>query len=185
MGVKFLCLLLALCLVGGQQTPDPGCPVIDASVLGNTEAPSQEGAIAASFSLGQGLSLPLVQLLAFRSVCLAPAASRDLYRFASVIANFSCEPGVLCPTNGGVGGSNFSAQFDFECLDVRTDGAGPRWVASLFGGSYTSPPDGTFSTLPRTDCAFCVNPSPSVAGVLGLSPDVETHCQGRSCEGTR
>lgn len=181
MEVKFSCLLLlllVLCLAEGQ-TPDAECPEIDADVLGSTEAPTQAGAIAASFSLGQGLSPPLVQLFAFRSVCLAPAATRGLYRFASVVANFSCE-GVLCPATSA-GGSNFSAQFDFQCVDFSSGGAAPRWEASLFGGSYTSPPNGSFSTPTRTDCAFCVSPSPSVAGVLGLSPDVETHCQGEAC----
>ena len=175
MAVEFLCLLLVLPFVGGQ---DAECPVIDGSILGTTDAPSHDGAIAASFALGQGLFPPLVQLFAFRRVCLSPAASRGLYRFASVIANFSCE-GVLCPPSGGVGGLNFTAQFDFECVDFA-NGIGPHWGASLLGGSYTGPPDGTFSTRLRTNCSFCVNPSPDVAGVLGLTPDVETHCQGWS-----
>lgn len=175
-----LLLLLILFLNGcSQVTGQSECPIVQASDLGDTSAPSSmPGIIADSASGGDASSRPDVQLFAYQTVCLAVGVERDRYRFASVLAEYSCHGAVSVLSKiacDEVGTTNYTAQFDVECDDGAWELATSTIVSS--GTNVFQPPDATFDTALRQDCSFCVDPSRS-ADLGGRDIDTETHCAG-------
>ena len=173
--LKMLLLLLilfsaAVSLARGQNE----CPEIQESELGSTTTPGTSGLIADAVTLGDSGSAPDILVLDSQTVCLAVGPTRDRYRYASVVVSFNCF-GSLAPGNAlGISSCNgdLTVQFDFECV------AGPQWqrALTLGGDNVFNPADGSLTTSLRTDCSFCVDPT--IAGSLGLTADMATHCAG-------
>ena len=160
-----LVIVLSCTSVRGQE-----CPGIQESELGSTTTPGTSGLIADAITLGDPGSAPDILVLDSQTVCFAAAATRDQYRYASVVVSFNCS-GSLAPGNAlGIStcDGELTVQFDFECV------AGPQWqrALTLGGDNVFNPADGNLTTSLKTDCSFCVDPA--IAGSLGtklfLSP---------------
>ena len=167
-----VCLLLFLLYARAQE-----CNEIQISDLGSNETASTDGAIAQLISAGQA-GTPDVLVISSRTVCLAAAATRDKYRFASVIATYDCggPASAVCPP----GPYPRTDQFEFRCEDP-----GPIWQeTTLLADDRNVPVNPSITTL-RRDCSFCI--SPDDAATLMISPtqnpvDPETHCAGNIIE---
>ena len=142
---------LVVALASCQQ-----CSMVTESDLGNTTTPSTNGLISDAFTVsGDNVPNPLVQLLAYHIVCQVVAPTRGMYRYFSVIANYTA--------NGEFG----SSQFDFGC---NQQGEWSSVVAGSTDFAITTPPDGDFETTPRIDCGLCISPQQFSRSVL------DTHC---------
>ena len=153
------------------------CPGIQESELGSTTTPGTSGLIADAITLGDPGSAPDILVLDAQTVCLAAGPTRDRYRYASVVVSFNCS-GSLAPGNAlGIStcDGELTVQFDFECV------SGPQWqrALTLGGDNVFNPADGSLTTSLKTDCSFCVDPA--IAGSLGLTVDMATHCAGTTC----
>ena len=150
------------------------CPEIQESELGSTTTPGTSGLIAEAITLGDSGSAPDILVLDSQTVCLAAAATRNRYRYASVVVSFNCSGSLPPGSPLGISScnGNLTAQFDFECV------AGPRWGSALTlgGDNVFNPADGMIRTALRTDCSFCADPVQG--GPLGLTVDMPTHCAG-------
>ena len=156
------CLLLFLSHARAQ-----GCSEILISDLGSNVTAGTGGAIAQLFSAGETGNAPDVLVMSSRTVCLAAAATRGNYRFASVITTYDCggDAVAFCPP----GPYPRTDQFEFGCV-------GSVWGDSaLFVDERNDPVNPSITTL-RRDCSFCV--SPDDAANIGVTTDPETHCAG-------
>ncbi len=175
-----LAILLLIVLNGCSQVSGQlgECSIVQASDLGDTSAPSAQPAIITNAAIaGDASGRPDVQLFGYRVVCLTVATTRDLYSYASVLAEFSCSGAVSalsqldCDDTGGT--TNYTAQFDVECSLSNT------WqlAETTPGDNVFQPPHASFATQQRKDCSVCVDPNES-ATLGGRDIDMETHCAG-------
>ena len=159
-----VCLLLFLSHARAQ-----GCAEILMSDLGSTDTAGPVGAIAGLFSGGETGNAPDVLVTSSRTVCLAAAATRGNYRFASVIVTYECggEAVANCPS----GPYPRTDQFEFTCVNSI-------WQESTnFVNERNVPVNPSITTL-RRDCSFCISPADANnTGVLN-PVDTETHCAG-------
>ena len=157
-------LIVALTAVSVSCQID--CPRFNVSDLGNTDAQSTTGLIQDALHAVSGdPSVINVQLHGSRIVCLKSGRTRDTYSGVSVVANYTCTGTPSeCTRNPTL------SQFEFECV------TGPTWAASVGGSAsniITTPPNGTLSTILRTDCGVCVSPARS--GFATITNN-EQHC---------
>ena len=129
------------------------CPPFNVSELGATDMLTRGGLIGdALVAVSGDPSQPVsVQVHNSSIVCLRSGRTRDTYSGVSVVVNYTCI-GTLSECTG----TPILSQFEFEC------GTGPRWTGSVGGSSsniITTPPNGTLSTILRTDCGLCVSPA--------------------------
>ena len=166
-----VCLLLLLSHASAQE-----CDAIQISDIGSNDTASTDGAIAQLFSVSQQ-NIPEVLVMSSRTVCLAAAATRDKYRFASVIVTYDCggAASASCPA----GPYPRTDQFEFECED---SGGGPVWQDStLLIHERNVPVNPSITTL-RRDCSFCISPADAATSLPTDHPvDDETHCAGIIC----
>ena len=146
------------------------CPPFNVSELGTTDMLTQGGLIGAAFQAVSGDPSPLsVQVHDSNIVCFRSGRTRDTYSGVSVVVNYTCT-GTLSECIG----NPILSQFEFEC------GTGPRWTA-IVGGSasniITTPPNGSLSTILRTDCGVCV--SPARLGFAAITNN-DQHCGCKS-----
>ena len=162
-----LCLISVLSFTRPQD-----CPPFTANFLGTTDALSTAGLIGAAFQAvsGDPSMLVSVQVHNSRIVCLRNGRTRDTYSGVSVIVNYTC---TGAPSE--CIGNPILSQFEFECA------TGPTWTASVGGSAsniITAPPDGSLSTILRTDCGVCVSPARS--GFATITNN-EQHCGCEYC----
>ena len=142
-------LLIALC--NGQQ-----CSMITQSDLGSVAAPSTNGLISSALTIGaENAANPLVQLLEYHVVCEVVAPTRGTYCYVSLVANYTVDFEFR------------TTQFDFGCTERN------EWDTVVAGSSDSivmDPPDGSFDTIPRSDCGVCISPR------RYSDSDTETHC---------
>ncbi len=172
--------VLLVALRAGEATGS--CLAVKASELGDVAAPNTTGLIAASAIAGDLATPPNVQLFAFTEVCLAVAEARGMYRYASVVASYSCAGAVTAnsPIPCETISANYSAQFDFECDSDNNWTLSVTPLAIVAGAEAAFfPSHGGFDTLLRKDCLLCVDPTASSR--FGLAIDNSTHCAGRRC----
>ena len=171
--VKMLVLLLlaASSLVRSQANSE--CQEVVASDLGDMSGPSTIGLIADSGASGDGSVPPYVQLLQYKTVCLAVGETRDRYRFASVVARYNCSGivSLISPIEcDATGTSTYTAQFDLQCS------AGPEWTLSFATGKNVfPPPHASFDTVLRKNCSICIDPDE----LDTVNVDTITHCAGK------
>ncbi len=167
--------LAAILLVGALLLPLAAgqigeCPLLQPEELGRLDAPSREGLIPPTYTRGDLLDEPLIQILDYHIVCMSTGNSRDTYRYLSVIVNYTCALGD-CENNRVV------AQFDMSC--IVTDGR-PGWEMRAFNRPHPRlrmvPADGNFSTVPRSDCQACLSHEIAVDRNLDIDIDNSTHC---------
>ncbi len=179
-GLLPLVLVLAVLCGCNQQVMGQvdSCVVPQASDLGSTSAPSDLPAIITTAATA-GDSSPSVQLFEFNTVCLAVGVERDMYRFASVVAEFSCS-GAVPPGSSldcdSSGTTNYTAQFDLEC----NTGAWILNASTIFGSNASNvfqPADANLTTALRKDCSFCIDPVRSTA-FGGVDITADSHCSG-------
>ena len=131
------------------------CPPFNVSELGATDALTRGGLIEAALAAASGNPSPVsVQVHDSSIVCLRNGRTRDTYRGVSVVASYTCIGGSRSECTG----NPILSQFEFECV------TGPTWAASVGGSAsniITTPPDGSLSTILRTDCGVCVSPARS------------------------
>ena len=145
-------ILITLDHSSGQQ-----CSMITQSDLGSSTAPSTSGLISSALLTisVENAGSPFVQLFEYHVVCEAIAPTRGMYSYVSLIANYT------------VNSEFHMTQFDFGCTNRN------EWD-TLVDGSFlsivTDPPDGSFSTVPRSDCRVCISPRRLT------DSDAETHC---------
>ncbi len=169
----FLLILTVFCPTRAQE-----CPQVQASDLGNTSTPSRLGLISEATLIGDnsGSDSPNVQLLNFTVVCLAVGTTRDRYRFASVVTEYSCSGPVPAsssiPCNDS-GTTVYSAQFDLECI-----GSGWSLAQSTLTVNLANTTGSLESSLTR-QCSVCVEPTVATAN-FGLDVDNATHCAGKN-----
>ncbi len=185
-------LYLFTSLVFSNVQAQAECPIlVTPDELGSVTAPSREGLIASSYLVGDSSTAPLVQILDYRIVCLAPATTSpeasDSFSSTSVIVRYTCDGNVPAIAQAPCGDNlEVTAQFDLACVVTGAPGNPPEWVAGatviLAVGTFVSiPPDGDFSTPLQIECLFCLNPEEGRA--VGLEVETESHCAGWLCEG--
>ena len=167
LGIAVCTCLLILALSFARAQVD--CPPFTQDFLGTTDALSTTGLVREAFQANTGPEDALrlaVQVHASRTVCLRNGRTRGTFTGVSVVVNYTCTGASSECT-----GNPTLSQFEFECV------ANPvRWAASVAGSAaniITTPPDGSFSTTPRTDCGVCVSPRRS--GFAGVTNN-EQHC---------
>ena len=125
--IDHIMLLLLLCAVLSLTRGQDECPEIQESDLGNTTTPGTSGLIAEA--LGEPSQTPNILVLQANIVCLGAGPTRGRYRYASVVASYTCTGSV---SQGSCTGEITLSQFDYECADV---GSGPEWhPAATLGG---------------------------------------------------
>ena len=163
-------LILILGLSGFARAQVANCLPLSETDLGTANAPSTTGLVGAAFQAVSGepsMHMPVsVQVHASNIVCLSSGLIRNTYRGVSVVVNYTCTGAPSECT-----GNPTLSQFEFECV------ANPvRWAASVDGSAsniITTPPDGSLSTTPRTDCIVCISPArPTFATITNN----EQHC---------
>ena len=117
---------------------------------------------------GDAFSLPVVNIVAIRPLCLAYSRRQHRYRGVSILVRYTCTGSAACPRGEAV------EQFESACQRGT-------WSYRIFGTTAhtrTARPRADFSTLLREDCAYCF--SPELASSIGASgtPDPDNHCIG-------
>ena len=158
------------------QVEEAGCPLIQASDLGNTNEFEDSGLIASSYSSGGDRpTVPFVQLYEYEIVCLSAARQRDLWQTTSVVAAYSvCDTPL--PSEPECFEEN-RMQFDVYC-------SGGRWTLDDFGAQARTTPANGSATL-RTDCFACLSPELqailhglNVSEARNVESALVTHCAG-------
>ena len=105
---------------------------------------------------------PFIVVNDMHIVCEAHAATRDRYRYVSVVVSQTCS-GSLCTTEADV---LTDVQYDFECSTSN------EWIAESFGRDMEhireDDPEADFDTEPLYNCSACA------ADLSGA--DSVTHC---------
>ena len=129
------------------------CSPLVGSDLGDFDSLNQTGLISMAL-----LSQPAVQLLDYNIVCIAQGTMKDTWRMVSGVASYMLAGGMD------------TVQFHFQC---ESDGS--AWNTTIINSTdfvLTSPPNATFDTMNRTDCALCVSPEQLPGG----GADNDQHC---------
>ena len=114
---------------------------------------------------------PEINLIRFRTVCLAYSQERGRFRGVSALVEYTCTGNAACPADAVV------EQFEADCVD----GSWSHLVRGSIENTRTQMPDASFTTTElRENCAFCYSPGlANAAGVpAGNTPDEENHCVG-------
>ena len=144
------------------------CPAFNISDLGATDMLTQGGLVGSAIAAVSGDPTRAVSVQVHDSniVCLRSGRTQDTYSGVSVVVDYTCSGAFTECT-----GNRILSQFEFECV------ANPvRWAPSVDGSAsniITTPPDGSLSTTPRTDCGVCISPARSIFATITNN---DQHC---------
>ena len=127
-----------------------------------------EEVISEIIPIGDGsVTTPTVNLADFHVVCLAYGEEENLFRFISVVVNYTCTGNSRCDAVEGL------EQIEAGCLNGN-------WSDNVQGHTdniRSMTTEASFTTTPREDCSFCF--STEIANTIStISTDPVTHCVG-------
>ena len=173
---SFFCLCFLSAVVGLRAQPAE-CGMIQASDIGS-ETASTDGFIALLLGGADAASRPDITVHNVAVISLAVGTERNMFRWASVFANYTCSSSIpICPS----GTYPRTEQFEVECV-LPAGQSDPIWSDSnLLQEQRNTPvnPNLTSADL-RRDCSFCLSPADGVTvGVpAAIAIDAEFHCAG-------
>lgn len=145
------------------------CPPVTIEKLGDVDAPSTRGLVAASYAR-DNISFPLVQVFQMNIVCFGGAAAKGRYGTLSVVVNYSCA-GEACGREAGIN----LAQLELHC---EAKSARLQWLLSAVALDQPRrqiPATATLETPPRY-CALCT----SSFDLHQVPVDETRHCVGKT-----
>lgn len=174
-------MLCFLALLANTEAQEGEC-TLD-SLFNNTGQNGLQQLTAVAVLQGAGHivgGLSTITVIRSHTLCLAPGSTPSRYRSISVLLEYTCAGGLVCPywPNPPINGI---AQFDFGCKKGFYDPSRTWWSYKQFGmrnSSQTLNPIANFSTSLRTDCNVCFSVAPPGAPMDSAVIDPVTHCQG-------
>ena len=142
--VLFIVAYAAVGLCGFSQCPSPTRSQL-------------ESIIGLIIEDGSNSGTAVIELLNFHPVCRSFDRKQDLFRYMSLVVQYSCTGHVNCPSG------TVTEQIEIGC------GSG-SWTNEILGRTFdlrSTTTDASFNTITRDDCAYCL--SPELNGDIGLS----------------